>query len=393
MEQLMRTSVFGRDSCCPALKIMVVDDHLANLKMMRSALEMDGHSVVTVSSGEEALACFEDEQPDVTLMDVKMPGIGGLETTRRLREMAGERWMPILFVSALSNIEDMVRGLKAGGDDYLPKPVNIELMLAKISSLQRIAILQGKLREANASLEAYRESAERDMNLASAVMGNMIRSASMEVDGVSLWLLPAAELSGDLLVARRGGDGSIYVLLADAMGHGLPAAIAAAPLIQVYSAMSSKGCSVSSMVREMNARLKDFLPSGNFVAVTLVKIDPVSRRIEIWNGGNPAAMLVNPEGALVRRFASSQLALGILSDQQFDATTEICEWGDARYLTLFSDGLPDACCQQGIPFGEENVGALSGRPQQIKEALISHLDGQMACDDISLATVDLSRIN
>lgn len=272
MEQLMRTSVFGRDSCCPALKIMVVDDHLANLKMMRSALEMDGHSVVTVSSGEEALACFEDEQPDVTLMDVKMPGIGGLETTRRLREMAGERWMPILFVSALSNIEDMVRGLKAGGDDYLPKPVNIELMLAKISSLQRIAILQGKLREANASLEAYRESAERDMNLASAVMGNMIRSASMEVDGVSLWLLPAAELSGDLLVARKGGDGSIYVLLADAMGHGLPAAIAAAPLIQVYSAMSSKGCSVSSMVREMNARLKDFLPSGNFVAVTLVKI-------------------------------------------------------------------------------------------------------------------------
>jgi serine phosphatase RsbU (regulator of sigma subunit) len=320
-----------------------------------------------------------------------MPGIGGIEATRCLRELAGDRWMPILFVSALSDVEDMVRGLKAGGDDYLPKPVNLELMLAKICALQRIAVLQGKLRRANASLEAYRASAERDMSLARTVMERMIESASMEVEGVELWLSPAAELSGDLLVARKGGDGSIYVLLADAMGHGLPAAIPVMPLIQVFSAMTSEGRAVSTIVREMNVRLKAFLPCGNFVAVTLVKIDRASRIVDIWNGGNPAAMLVDVDGQVIRRFASRQLALGILSDQDFDATTEICEWGDARYLTLFSDGLADACSRQGDPFGEERIYALAGvaMHRRIKEALAAHLDGQALCDDISLATLDL----
>lgn len=391
---MMRTSMFGQDTYCPSLKIMVVDDNPGNLKMMRSALEMDGHAVITASSGEEALARFDHELPDVVLMDVKMPGIGGIEATRRLRELAGDRWMPILFVSALSDVEDMVRGLKAGGDDYLPKPVNLELMLAKICALQRIAALQEKLRRANASLEAYRASAEQDMNLARTVMERMIGSASMEVEGVELWLSPAAELSGDLLVARKGGDGSIYVLLADAMGHGLPAAIPVMPLIQVFSAMTREGCAVSTIVREMNVRLKAFLPCGNFVAVTLVKIDRASRIIDIWNGGNPAAMLVDADGKVIQRFASRQLALGILSDQEFDAGTEVCQWVGAQCLSFYSDGLADACNRQGVPFGEERIYALAGvaMHRRIKEALAAHLDGQAPCDDISLATLDLHLI-
>jgi DNA-binding response OmpR family regulator len=375
-----------------ALKILVVDDTPANLKLMQSALKMAGHTVITATSGEEALICFASEPVDVVLMDVRMPGIGGIEATRRLREMTGDRWVPILFISALSDSEDMVRGLEAGGDDYVPKPVDIRLLLAKIRALQRIAGLQEKLRRANDSLETYRQAAEQDMILASAVMDRMINSASMDVENVSLWLAPAAKLSGDLLVARKSVNGSVYILLGDAMGHGLPAAIPVMPLIHAFSAMANKGCSVSSIAREMNARLKTFLPTGNFVAVTLVNIDPVKQMIDIWNGGNPAPLLVDAEGRVIRRFASRQLALGILTDQEFDSTTESCQWTNASRFILYSDGLTEACNSRGEPFGEQPILAALAQHSAhatIKAALLSHLDGNAAGDDISLATVEL----
>lgn len=391
---MMNTPISGLDTSSPLLKIMVVDDTPANLSMMRSALEFAGHSVITAASGEDALARFEPEQPDVVLMDVMMPGIGGIEATRRLRKIAGDRWLPILIVSALSHRDDMVRGLEAGADDYLPKPVDILLLLAKIRALQRVAALQNTLRVINAALESYRHTAERDMAMATTVMQCMINSASTEVEGVELWLEPAAEMSGDLLVARKGDDGRIYILLADAMGHGLPAALPVMPLIQVFSAMTRECCTVPTIAREMNAKLKAFLPSGHFVAVTLASIDRANGLIDLWNGGNPPALLSNLDGQVIRQFAPCHPALGILPDMEFDATTEACQWDQAQCLTLYSDGLLEASDRQGNPFGETRLGAaLAGESahHQIKAALLRHLDGMAVGDDISLATVDLRR--
>lgn len=391
---MMHTSTPGMETSGPLLKILVVDDNPINLSLLQGALKMAGHTVIMVTSGEEALACFEREQPEVVLMDVMMPGMGGIETTRRLREMTGDRWVPILFISALNHSTDMVRGLEAGGDDYLPKPVDLALLLAKIRALQRVAALQEKLRHANVELEAYRHTAEQDMTLASAVMERMIQSTSMDVEGVELWLQPAARLSGDLLVAHMSHDDNIYLLLADAMGHGLPAALPVMPLIQVFSAMSRKGFRIQDIAREMNAQLKALLPPGNFVAVTLASIDRTNQLIDIWNGGNPPALLTDPDGHVTRRFAAHHPALGILSDKEFNATTEACQWADTQCFTLYSDGLVEARDPQGSMFGEQRLlAALVGEAphRRLRDALIAHLDGQAGADDISLATVSLQQ--
>lgn len=386
----------GADGDSPLLKIMVVDDTPGNLNMMRSALEMAGHSVITASSGEEALACFGAERPDVVLMDIMMPGIGGIEATRRLRQMANDHWLPILCVSALSNSRDMVRGLEAGADDYLPKPVDLLLLLAKIRALQRVAALQNTLRVVNGKLESYRQTAEQDMTLATTVMQRMIESVSMDIEGVELWLHPAAEMSGDLLVARHGSDGRIYLLLADAMGHGLPAALPVMPLIQVFSGMTRAGCTIPSIARKMNVQLKAFLPPGNFVAVTLASIDRRNRLIDLWNGANPPAILSNADGQVTHRFAARSPALGILSDQDFDASSEAWQWSGNQHLTLYSDGLAEATDRQGNPFGLERLDAALGGEsahRRIKQALFEHLDGAAPVDDISLATIQLAPRN
>ncbi len=376
----------------PPMLVLVVDDTRSTLDMFRVALSQAGHSVITAASGEEAIERFLADKPDMVLMDVVLPGIGGIEATRRIRALDTGYWVPIIFVSALSQRDDMVRGLEAGGDDYLAKPVDLDLLLAKIGAMQRIAALKGKLRETNEELEAYRKASEHDLVLARELMEHMVMRSSAPVDGVELWLQPSANLSGDLVIAQQFFNDRVYLLLADAMGHGLPAALPLLPLAQVFSAMTRQGFTIPAIIREMNSLLKALLPTGNFVTATLLSIDRTNRLVEIWNGGNPPALLLDAEGKPVRKFISRHPALGILAKDGFDASTELFQWNDECWLTLYSDGLLDATNPQGAHFGDERIiASLRGNNphQSLRKAVAAHLDGHDATDDISLATLIL----
>lgn len=98
-----------------ALDILVVDDVLSNLDVLDQFLSQMGHRVITANSGLQAVEMFRTHRPELVLMDVMLPDISGLEATRRIRALAGERWVPILYVSALHEREQVVQGLAAGG--------------------------------------------------------------------------------------------------------------------------------------------------------------------------------------------------------------------------------------------------------------------------------------
>lgn len=374
------------------LKILLADDNEANLLLLGAVLTRAGHIVKSVRSGEEAIASYQAQLPDLVLMDVMMPGIGGIEATRRIRALGSSRWVPIIFVSALNHRDDMVRGLEAGGDDYLTKPVDIVLLLAKINAMQRIAVLEYKLRVSNLKLQSYRDKSERDLDMARELIEQMASVSSAQLDNVELWLQAAANLGGDLLLTQQFMQEKEYLLLADAMGHSLSAAFPLVPLVQAFSDMTRAGLPVSDIVQEMNERLCKLLPVGNFVAVTLVGWDRNGKTLEIWNGGNPPALLSDKAGGVIRQFRSRHMALGIRHGDEFDAGTEIVKWDDECRLTLYSDGLADAKNESGVVFGEEGIVAALSCPdshRELKNAVIAHLDGCMANDDISLATIKL----
>lgn len=375
------------------LKILVVDDTPANALLLRAALTQIGHSVTSVGSGEEALQYFQADKPDVVLMDVNMPGIGGIEATRQMRALGGDHWVPIIFISALAERDDMVRGLEAGGDDYLPKPVDLTLLRAKIDAMQRIAVLEGKLRASNAELKGYRLRSEYELEMARELLEHMISESSAPLPDVELWMQPATNLSGDLTITQHYHRERDYILLADAMGHGLPAALPLMPLVQVFSGMARDGYAVPAIAREMNSRIRTLLPVGNFVAVTLVCIDRRNRILEILNAGNPPALLLDKTGDIGRKLASRHPPLGILRGDDFEALTETLQWQHAGWLTLYSDGLSDAQNGQGVNFGEAGIAAAlrGSKPHQsLKEAVSAHLAGLDANDDISIATIVLN---
>jgi DNA-binding response OmpR family regulator len=119
-------------------KILVVDDTPRNVKLLADLLGVKGYSVVTAASGREALAKIDEEQPDLVLLDVVMPEMSGYEVCCAIRANPTTRMLPVVMVTALDPAVERVKGIEAGADDFLSKPINQPELLARVKSLLRI---------------------------------------------------------------------------------------------------------------------------------------------------------------------------------------------------------------------------------------------------------------
>lgn len=127
-------------------RILVVDDVAANLKLLEARLLAEYYEVVTASTGQDAIEICECSKVDVVLLDVMMPGMDGFEVCRRLKADPATTHIPVIMVTALGQPADRVRGLEAGADDFLTKPVNDLQLLTRVKSLVRLKALTDELR-------------------------------------------------------------------------------------------------------------------------------------------------------------------------------------------------------------------------------------------------------
>lgn len=134
-------------------KILVVDDIPLNRKLEKTYLESVGYQVILANDGVEALQRVDEEAPDLILLDVMMPKMDGFNVCRRLRHTENTRFIPIIMVTALNEIEDKVKGIEAGADDFISKPFNKLELLARVKSLLRIKYLHDELELKIAELE------------------------------------------------------------------------------------------------------------------------------------------------------------------------------------------------------------------------------------------------
>ena len=166
-------------------RVLVVDDSPETLGFLTDALEAAGLMVLVATDGESALALLDQIAPDLILLDAVMPGMDGFETCRRLKEHRLGAQIPVIFMTALSETEHVVQGLKVGGVDYVTKPIVVDELLARV-----------KVHLANARI-AYGARAALD------VIGRCL--LAVDETGRVLWSTPQAEsLLGDLAPAAGG---------------------------------------------------------------------------------------------------------------------------------------------------------------------------------------------
>jgi DNA-binding NtrC family response regulator len=135
-------------------KILLVDDVPANLNVLASALEPAGYEILAVPSGTIALEVAAKAKPDLVLLDIMMPGMDGLETCRRFKQLESNRETPVIFITARGEIESVVEGFRCGGVDYVVKPFQMEEVLTRVATHLRLGRLTRELLEKNRALES-----------------------------------------------------------------------------------------------------------------------------------------------------------------------------------------------------------------------------------------------
>jgi two-component system cell cycle response regulator len=144
-------------------RVLVVDDIAANVRLLEAKLAAEYFEVMAANSGQEALALIEKQTPDIVLLDVMMPEMDGFEVCRRIRANPRTRFLPVVMVTALSDQADRVRGLEAGADDFLTKPVNDLALFARVRSLVRLKMIMDEWRmreQTSGQFEVFSSEAE-----------------------------------------------------------------------------------------------------------------------------------------------------------------------------------------------------------------------------------------
>ena len=378
-----------------ALTILIAEDSAADRLLLASIIRRQGHQVLTVSNGAEAIEVFARERPQLVLMDALMPVMDGFEAARQIKQLAGEALVPIIFLTSLRESEALAQCLDAGGDDFLPKPYNPLILAAKINAMDRLRRLQATVLQQRDLIARHHEHLLHEQRAAKAVFDKVAHSGCINAaPNIRYLQSPYALFNGDLLLAAYTPSGDMHVLLGDFTGHGLPAAIGAMPLAEVFYGMAAKGYGLTQTLREMNAKLKRILPVDMFCCATLLCLSAQRRAVEVWNGGMPEGYV--HEVATGRRtpLMSRHLPLGVLSAEAFDDSTEVWPMALGDRVFLLSDGVLDTADANDQLFGAERlqqVFAANREPDRLFEDIeqaLAAFRGQ-ARDDVSMVEITL----
>ncbi|WP_145315159.1 fused response regulator/phosphatase [Pseudomonas sp. SJZ080] len=376
------------------LTILIAEDSAADRMLLSSIVRRQGHEVLTAANGAEAVEAFRQQRPQLVLMDAMMPVMDGFEAARQIKALAGETLVPIIFLTSLTESEALARCLEAGGDDFLAKPYNQVILAAKIKAMDRLRRLQATVLEQRDQIARHHDYLLNEQRVAKAVFDKVAHSGCLNAPNIRYLQSPYALFNGDLLLAAFTPAGDMHVLLGDFTGHGLPAAVGAMPLAEVFYGMTAKGYGLSETLREMNAKLKRILPVDMFCCATLLCLSFQRRSVEVWNGGMPDGYLHNIASGERTPLTARHLPLGVLNPQTFDDRTEVFPMAVGDRVFLLSDGVIDTCDAKEQLFGVERlqqVFAANRQPDRLFEEIEQALQdfrGE-ARDDVSMVEVSL----
>ncbi|MHC8298643.1 ATP-binding SpoIIE family protein phosphatase [Pseudomonas sp. ZS1P83] len=376
------------------LTILIAEDSAADRMLLSTIVRRQGHEVLTAANGAEAVEAFRQQRPQLVLMDAMMPVMDGFEAARQIKVLAGETLVPIIFLTSLTESEALARCLEAGGDDFLAKPYNQVILAAKIKAMDRLRRLQATVLQQRDQIARHHDYLLNEQRVAKAVFDKVAHSGCLNAPNIRYLQSPYALFNGDLLLAAFTPTGDMHVLLGDFTGHGLPAAVGAMPLAEVFYGMTAKGYGLSETLREMNAKLKRILPVDMFCCATLLCLSFQRRSVEVWNGGMPDGYLHSIANGERTALKARHLPLGVLSPQSFNDRTEVFPMAVGDRVFLLSDGVIDTCDANEQLFGMERlqqVFAANHQPDELFEEIeqaLRDFRGE-ARDDVSMVEVSL----
>lgn len=345
-----------------SLNILVADDDEDTLLLLRHMVEAQGHRVVVARTGAEAVSAFMRERPDLVLMDVVMPGIDGYQATEHIRELSGEAFVPVIFVTALGDDTSLARCISSGGSDFLVKPYSTDVLKAKIDGVAQLRRILRTVKSQRDQMAGHNRWLKHEYEVAEAVFAKVMHSDALNAPNIKYLVSPQAVFNGDLVLAAYRPSGELHLMVGDFTGHGLSAAIGAIPVADIFHGMTAKGFYIPEIVAEINQKLRRALPPGLFLAAALIEVDAKGRRLSVWNGGVPDVIVTRADrGEVTARLSSRSFPLAVVETSQLDCSLETVDIEPGQHIYLYTDGLTEMRDAAGEMFGEARLDACFGR--------------------------------
>lgn len=350
------------------MRVMVVDDHATNRELCRFMLAHVADQIDVFANGQGVVEAMQqmDTLPDLILLDVMMPIKDGFTTAQDIRRAFPENYIPIIFLTVLDDHDSFERCLTYG-DDFILKPVERNVLIAKVQAHYRTVKMHKEVTEQRDQLQHFREQVQYDYAISESIFSNLMKEMSAQVEhlfGIEYISTPSTIFNGDLIVAASRPYGGAYVMIADATGSGLPAAISTIPATRTFFSTAARGLSLGEMVTELNRSLESFLPTGMMLAASVFEVRANGFEVSWWGGGLPDGYILDDAGRVVKRLVSTHMPLGVLKSNEFESDLQHFKLEPGQRIVGYTDGITEAENALGERFGEERLEALLMRVPQ-----------------------------
>jgi sigma-B regulation protein RsbU (phosphoserine phosphatase) len=370
--------------------VLIVDDTADNLRLLAQMLAEGGYDVRAATSGTRALELAAADPPDLVLLDIRMPEMDGFEVCRQLKADRKTQHIPVVFISALNEVQDKLRGFEVGGVDYVTKPFQVEEVLARARTHLALRRFEQRMEEANRRFQ-------EELELAGQVQASFLPRSGPELPGweFALTLKPARETSGDFYDVLELPNGQLGLLVGDVADKGAAAALFMAMSWSLIRTFVERHLGEPEKApASVNDRLVGDAHASRFVTVLLAIVDPASGKLSYANAGHPPAYLVRASGETLALERTGPL-LGMLADQGWRRGEAEMQSGDV--LVMYTDGVTEAMNAAGEPYGSDRLKAVlrasaAGTAESVVHAVLAGVNefvgDALQTDDLALVALD-----
>ena len=364
----------------PRPKILIVDDEPYNLDYLEQELADLDYDTVAAADGQQALDSVEVEAPDLILLDIMMPVMDGFAVLTKLKASPSTREIPVLIISATSDLQSVVKGIELGAEDYLPKPFEPTLLKARMAA----SLAKKGLRD----LEGlYLHSLERELEIAREIQTGFLPSELPIVEGweVAAYFRSAKEVAGDFYDAFSLPDGKLAIVVADVCGKGVGAALFMTLFRRLIRAASTtdhfmreeivKTISPAERLLQAIHLTNDYVvethgDTNMFATVFFGILDPADGALEYINAGNEPPLILRGDGTRAQLGPSGPV-VGAIPQAKYSVKKAVLEQDDT--FLAFTDGVPDCKNTEDEFFGKERLLALTETPRSTAADLLLRL--------------------
>lgn len=365
--------------------ILIVDDEMLNRTLLATSLTEAGHQVDLASDGEQALEMIATSDYDIVLLDLIMPGVDGFTVLEHIKRTPALRHLPVIVISAMEDLDSVVRCIEMGATDYLFKPFDPVLLHARVRSTLDIKYLRDQEM-------AYVQQLESQLELAARAQRSMLPTQLPQPSGFEFAarFQPARHVGGDFYDVIDLGNNQWGVLLGDVSDKGVHAALFMAMARGLFIREAALHHNPIKVATAVDAGLQAASSARMFVTAIYGILDSNTGVFQYTRAGHDEPLLVSADGR-ASFLPSGGRALGL----PMPADLELCELvlNPGESLIIYSDGVTDMRSPEDDRFGPERlallVGDLSGYGAEgmamgVYDMVQAHRGDTQPADDFSL---------